>query len=158
MGGDARKTRFIGLATALLITFFLLISAGCGGGGSSSPSDNGGGPAGNSSDAFVTGRVVNSSNGQPLAGALVQYGSVSAVATAADGNFSIRVRSNAGTNVLKVTGAGTLSLYDYGTVNSQAYRVRTAGVPVPVLTAQQTYNVGNILVFTSDSAPPPPIF
>ena len=92
--GGAGRARFIGLATAVLITFFLLISAGCGGGGSSSPSGNGGGsPTGNTSDAFVTGRVLDAANGQPLAGASVQYGNVGAVTTAADGTFSIRVRS-----------------------------------------------------------------
>jgi hypothetical protein len=158
-GGGARNGRFLGFIAALIASLFLLVAAGCGGGSSSSsPGNNGGNPSGGADDAFVRGTVVDSANGLPLPGAVVQYGSVTPVTTGADGAFNIRVASRIGTQTLKVTGSGSLSLYDYGTVGSQAYRIRSQGAPIPALEAAQNYNVGNVSVFTSSSAPPPPIF
>ena len=158
-GVVAHGMTITGLTAAILVIFLLLI-AGCGGGSSSSSGPGSGAsdgrPKNDGTDAFVVGTVVDSINNQPIVGANVRYGNVVSGTTGTDGSFSLQVGSNAGAKNLFISGSATLPLYDTGNAGGKAYNLRTSGIPIPVLTAAQSYRVGTITVYTSDGPPPPP--
>jgi hypothetical protein len=142
---------------AFLFAFTLVLAAGCGGGSSGSGGSNNGG--GGTKSATVTGRVVDQYNSnRPLAGAAVTVGSLGSGTTGADGVFSIPVVPNGGQQNLTVNGPTGVSIYDYASVGGTVYRVRSVGVPVPSLTANQTYQVGDIIIASQSGPPPPPTF
>jgi hypothetical protein len=142
---------------AFLFVFALALLAGCGGGSSSGESNNGGG--GGTKSATFTGRVLDQYNSnQPLAGATVTVGSLGTGTTGVDGVFSIPVVPNGGQQNLTVTGPAGVAIYDYANVGGTIYRVRSVGIPVPSLTTNQTFQVGDIVVASQTGPPPPPTF
>jgi hypothetical protein len=142
---------------AFLFVLAMALVAGCGGGSSSGGSNNGGG--GGTKSAAVTGRVVDQyNNSQPLAGAAVMVGSLGSGTTAADGTFSIPVVPNGGAQNLTVNGPTGVGIYDYANVSGTIYRVRSVGIPVPALSVNQNYQVGDIVVLSDTGPPPPPSF
>jgi hypothetical protein len=139
---------------AVLLVMSLALLAGCGGGGGGGGGNNGGGNPGT-----VTGRVIDqNNNNQPVAGATINIGSIASGTTATDGTFSISVKTNAGQQNLTITGPSGVTFFDYANVGGTVYRVRSTGIPVPSLSANQTFSLGDIVVLSDAGPPPPPTF
>lgn len=142
---------FWGLMTA----FLLLIAAGCGGGGSS---NNGGG--GGTQNATITGRVVDKYSNpvnQPIAGAVITYGSQTAVADQT-GFFTLSVPPTTSTVNLRVSGPTNNAIYDEGLISGTRYAIVSTGYPIPGLGEAQNFGVGEIGVYSQSGPPRPPIF
>lgn len=145
---------FWGLAVAL----FALLLAGCGGGSSSGKNNNGGNPGG--TDPFITGRVVEQYSGNaPVPGVTVTVrnssGSVvGTTVTNATGSFSIQVKPTSNTSRVSFTAPSGTSFYSTGYINSQMFDINT-GRTIDPLSANQTLQLGDVVVL-SDSGPPPP--
>jgi len=144
---------------AVLFVASLSLLAGCGGGSSDDGGGNNGGGGGGGTPGTVSGRVIDQyNNNQPVAGAVVNVGSIASGTTGADGTFFISVKANAGQQNLTITGPSGTSLYDYASVSGTVYRVRSVGIPVPSLSANQTVSLGDIIVLSQSGPPPPPTF
>ncbi len=131
---------------------FAASSAGCGGSSSSSP-----GPTQQTRDAKVTGQVVDQyNNNSPVVGATVRLVGISTL-TAQDGTFVIAIPSGTA-GKLTVQSPSTVRYYSTGYANGQAVNLRDEGVPIPALTASQSYPVGIISILSETGPPPPPLF
>jgi hypothetical protein len=153
--------------------------SGCGGGGGGgTPSGTTGGgingnqggtaPQGplNASVADVTGKVVDSSNGQGVAGVTISIPGSTPVTTRSDGSFEVRdVPPGATSFTVTIPNTGT---YATGLVsyNNAEYNLDDkCTLPLPALTAGQTVGLaGNISLFNlnakdaagNPASPPPP--
>jgi len=153
--------------------------SGCGGGGGGGNNNQGGGNIGgnnpgsaplgpiNGTVADVTGKVIDSSNGQGVAGVTVSVPGATAATTRSDGTFEIRDVPPAATG-LTVTNLNTNTYaltvsYNNATYNMQAGHNCT--LPLPKLTAGQTTGLpANISLFNltakdqagNPATPPPP--
>jgi hypothetical protein len=96
---------------------------------------------------------VNGATGAAVPGARVTYGDRSEV-SGADGAFSLTVPAPSPAQALRVSAA---NYYSAGQYNGATLSLATAGIPIPELAPNQTFNlVGNIQLFSTDSPPPPP--
>ncbi|MBB6049012.1 hypothetical protein [Armatimonas rosea] len=141
-------------AVVLALSALLIVPlVGCGGG------DGGDPPASPTPDpsklAVLTGRVVDSYNGdQSVAGAVVSFNGVN-TASDVNGNFSLKAPATGGTLYATVVGPSN-NFYNSATVNGVAVNVVSPGIAVGATAEGQTRNLGVIKLFSKDGPPPPP--
>lgn len=154
---------------AALCALLVFAAAGCGGGGDDGETDPNAPPVDTTPRfAYIVGRVINNNTNENVAGATIRFGTLTTTTDDA-GRFSLQVPADTTAGFLRVESPadaqGRALYYSEGYHRGLLIDLRNTGIQVPltgsadaVLSADETANIGDIKLGSTNDPPfPPPI-